>query len=283
MKLVEIVVGKDTSKETIALLQALTKQVGKIGVVVGNCDGFCGNRLLKPYSAETVLVLTENGMSVQEVDDALLNFGMALGPFQMGDLAGNDIGYNIRIERGWVRQSKSSPTPLKRPSRYTELGDDMVAILGRLGQKVKKGWYDYNPSIGKGRKGIRSDEVNRFVQQYTAPNSSNHRLRPEEIVERVLFPLVNEGFKCLEEGIARDPASVDVVYLYGYGWPIFKGGPMYWADHHVGLPTLLAKLRHFESQYPHTDHFKPAKLLEECVRRGLSVEAYFQRGLQSKL
>lgn len=283
MKLVEIVVGKKTSDETISLLQALTKQVGKIGVVVGNCDGFCGNRLLKPYSSETVLVLTENGMTVQDVDQALLDFGMALGSFQMGDLAGNDIGYNIRRERGWVRESKSDAIPLRRPLRYTELGDDMVAVLGRLGQKAGKGWYDYDISIGKGRKGIPSEEVDRFVQKYQSPNSSMQKLRPDEILERVLYPLVNEGFKCLEEGIARAPADIDVVYLYGYGWPVFKGGPMYWADHCVGLPTLLEKLRQFQSQFPDTDHYKPARLLEDCVRRGVTVDDYYGRGLQSKL
>jgi 3-hydroxyacyl-CoA dehydrogenase len=282
MKLVEIVVGKATSKETIALLQGLTKQVGKIGVVVGNCDGFCGNRLLKPYSAETVLVLTENGATVKEVDDALKRFGMALGPFEMGDLAGNDIGYNIRRERGWVRHDKTDPVPVKRPTRYTELADDMVVELGRLGQKSGKGWYDYDPSVGKGRKAIPSAAVDSFVRKYVEPHSSVRALGPQGIVERVLFPLVNEGFKCLEEGIVRTPGDIDVVYLYGYGWPVALGGPMHWADHHIGLPYLLETLRKFQTQFPGTDHYRPSTLLEECVAKRVTVEEYYRQGLQKQ-
>jgi 3-hydroxyacyl-CoA dehydrogenase len=282
MKLVEIVVGKATSKETIALLQALTKQVGKIGVVVGNCDGFCGNRLLKPYSAETVLVLTENGATVKDVDQALKSFGMALGPFEMGDLAGNDIGYNIRRERGWVRQSKTDPMPVKRPTRYTELADDMVVQLGRLGQKSGKGWYDYDPVVGKGRKAIPSDEVDSFVRNYAEPQSALRTLDHQGIVERVLFPLVNEGFKCLEEGIVRTPGDIDVVYLYGYGWPVALGGPMHWADHHIGLSALLKTLRKFQSQFPGTEHYEPSKLLEECVQIGVTVEEFYRTGLHKQ-
>jgi 3-hydroxyacyl-CoA dehydrogenase len=284
MKLVEIVACRTTSKETISLLQALTKQIGKIGVVVGNCDGFCGNRLLKSYSAETVLMLTENGATVKDVDQALLDFGMALGPFQMGDLAGNDIAYNIRRERGWVRNCKSDPIPASRPPRYTELGDDMVVQLGRLGQKTGKGWYDYDPSIGRGRKPIASPEVDAFVRQFQQPQSTlREALDQKEIVERVLFPLVNEGFKCLEEGIVQCPGDIDVVYLYGYGWPLFLGGPMHWADHHIGLSNLLQSLRKFHSQFPETEYFTPSTLLQECVATGVTVDEFYRRGLQKKL
>lgn len=215
MKLVEIVVGKNTSAATVALMQALTKQVGKTGVVVGNCDGFCGNRLLKPYSAESCCVLVENTCSVDNVDKALLEFGMALGPFQMGDLAGNDVGYNIRRERGWVREESSPSIPRNRPPRYTELGDVLISKYNRLGQKAGKGWYDYDPAVGKGRTGLPSAEVDALVQRYR--NETAQRITPNGIVERLLFPLVNEGFKCLEEGIARSPGDIDVVYVYGYG------------------------------------------------------------------
>jgi 3-hydroxyacyl-CoA dehydrogenase/enoyl-CoA hydratase/carnithine racemase len=143
MKLVEIVRGRHTSSSTVMLLQALTKRIGKIGVVVGNCHGFVGNRMLHPYTSEMVLVLTEPGAaSVASIDKALLAFGMAIGPFQMSDLAGNDIGYYIRRERGWVRDEKDhtnlAELQRRRPSRYTELADDMVTRLGRLGQKVGK-------------------------------------------------------------------------------------------------------------------------------------------------
>lgn len=283
MQLVEIVVGAATSTETTALLQALTKRIGKTGVVVGNCDGFCGNRLLKPYSAETVMLLVEAAAaSIEQVDAAFLNFGMALGPFQLSDLAGNDIGFNIRRERGWVRENGASElVSAKRPSRYTELADDMVSQLGRLGQKAGKGWYDYSPAIGKGRKALPSKEMANFVARYIQSTESHQPcLTEREIVERVLYPLVNEGFKCLEEEIARCPADIDVVYLYGYGWPVWRGGPMYWADHEVGLPVLLGKLQEFHRQFPETDHYNPSNLLVQCVALGVTVEEFYRRGLQ---
>lgn len=276
MKLVEIVVGKQTSTETVALLQALTKRIGKIGVVVGNCDGFCGNRMLKPYSAETVLLITESKNSIADVDNAFLRFGMALGPFQMSDLAGNDVGYNIRKERGWVRTGN---TVANRPDRYTELADDMVAKHGRLGQKSLKGWYDYNPALGKGRKGLHSPEMERMVQKYRAKGATSTTYN--EMIEHVLFPLVNEGFKCLEEGIARSPSDIDIVYLFGYGFPAWRGGPMYWADHEVTLPILLSTLQSLHRKHPRTDHFVPSKLLERCVELQITVEEYYKRKLNA--
>jgi 3-hydroxyacyl-CoA dehydrogenase len=279
MKLVEVVNGKATSSETTALLQALTKQVGKIGVVVGNCDGFCGNRLLKPYSAEAFMILTEGQGTIDSVDRAFLQFGMALGPFQMGDLAGNDVAYNIRVERGWAKRKPSDPQPPNRPDRYCELADDMVTQHGRLGQKVGKGWYDYDMAVGKGRKPMPSAEMNALVSKYAA--RSGRQLSEEEIIERVFYPLVNEGFKCLEEGIARIPSDIDVVYLYGYGWPVWRGGPMYWADHEVGLERLLSKLERFSRQYPGVEHYVPSALLRKCVSMGVTVEEYYKNGSQS--
>jgi 3-hydroxyacyl-CoA dehydrogenase/enoyl-CoA hydratase/carnithine racemase len=281
MKLVEIVVGDATSTETTALLQALTKRIGKIGVVVRNCDGFCGNRLLRPYSAETVMLLVEDNATIEQVDRALLNFGMALGPFQLSDLAGNDVGYNIRRERGWVRREDEPSTPTNRPARYTELADDMVSQLGRLGQKTGKGWYDYDPAIGKGRKALPSQEMADFVARYVI--SKQMSLSEHEIVERVLYPLVNEGFNCLEELIARTPGDIDVVYLYGYGWPAWRGGPMYWADHQIGLAALLNKLQEFHRRFPETDHYEPSNLLERCVEQGMTVEEYCSRGQQGHM
>lgn len=278
MKLVEIVVGQETSTEMVVLLQTLTKKIRKIGVVVGNCDGFCGNRMLRPYSAETVLCLTEHNNSVEEVDRALLNFGMALGPLQMADLAGTDIGFNIGKARGWVREP-GGPVPKNRPARYTELADDMVSQLGRLGQKVGKGWYDYNAAVQKGRKGLHSKEMEDFVKYYV---TGTEKLTENEIVEKVLYPLVNEGFKCLEEDIARCPSDIDIVYLYGYGWPVSKGGPMYWADHIVGLPKLLTRLEDFHRKYPDTDHYVPSQLLKQCVKSGLTVEKYYKSHYNSQ-
>lgn len=277
MKLVEIVRGSATSDDTTALLQALTKQIGKIGVVVGNCDGFCGNRMLKPYSAETVLLLTETQTTVAAQDYAIRGvYGMALGPFEMADLAGNDVGYNIRVERQWARRARDDPLPPNRPARYTELPDVMISDYGRLGQKVGKGWYDYDSNIGKGRKPLPSSEMDALIRRYLAPKPSP-ALVAAEIIERVLYPLINEGFKCLEESIVRQPSDIDVVYVYGYGWPVWRGGPMYAADHEIGLPRLLRTLRELSKQFPTTEHYVPSALLVECVARKVTVEEYYQK------
>ena len=283
MKLVEIVVGTKTSSSTVSLLQVLTKKIRKIGVVVGNCDGFCGNRLLKPYSAETCMLLVEGHASIERVDAALANyFGMALGPFQLGDLAGNDVGFYIRVERGHARKSLQDPiVPPKRPSRYTELADVMVSEYGRMGQKVGKGWYDYDPNIGGGRIGLPSREMKQLVESHMIGTQQHNAqaLSDEEIVEHALFPLVNEGFKCLEEGIVRCPSDIDIVYLYGYGWPVWRGGPMYWADFEVGLPRLLDWLR----ERAHlADYFVPSMLLQRCVELRCTVTEYYEQGLSKK-
>lgn len=280
MKLVEVVRGSETSIETVAFLQALTKRIGKIGVVVGNCDGFCGNRLLKSYSAETVMLLAEARATVASVDKALLDFGMALGPFQMGDLAGNDVGFFVRVERGWAKKKPSDPVPPNRPARYSELADDMVSVLGRNGQKAMKGWYNYDPKIGKGRKALPSPDMDAFIRKYQSVQRP--LVCPQEVIERCLYPLVNEGFKCLEEGICRCPSDVDVVYLYGYGWPAWRGGPMHWADHEVGLPNLLARLQEFSRQFPGVEHYEPSELLRRCVSMGVTVEEYYRDTNQSR-
>ena len=276
MKLVEIVVGQDTAPETVRLMQAITKRVGKTGVVVGNCDGFCGNRLLKPYSAEMLLTVAEGVTTIPQVDKAIRQFGMAMGPFEMADLAGNDVGYNIRKERGWVRLSETDPIPPNRPVRYSEIGDILVAQYGRTGQKAGKGWYDYDPEIGNGRTPLKSPEVDNVLSMYIQP-SGQAQLTPHEIIERLLYPLVNEGFKCLEEKIVQRPSDIDVVYVYGYGWPVWRGGPMYWADHEVGLSNLLQALERLSRQFPGTEHYEPSHLLQTCVRRGVTVEAYYQQ------
>mmetsp|Transcript_24095 Transcript_24095/g.53145 ORF Transcript_24095/g.53145 Transcript_24095/m.53145 type:complete len:585 (-) Transcript_24095:73-1827(-) len=274
MKLVEIVRGTETSMETVCVMQRVTKRVGKIGVVVGNCDGFVGNRLLISYGAETTLLLEEGVASVSSVDKAFLKFGIALGPFQMADLAGLDIGYNIRKQRGWVT---NGGTPSKnKPARYPEIADVIVSDYKRLGQKTGKGWYDYDKNIGKGRKPFPSKEVDVLVRKYS---KSNHvAFTEQQMIERVLFPMVNEGFKCLEEGIAMKPSDIDVIYVYGYGWPIYRGGPMYWADHEVGLKYLLGRLEDFSLQFPQTDYYTPSKLLKQCVAMDLTLEDYFNLG-----
>ena len=153
---------------------------------------------------------------------------------------------------------------------------------GSLRSPLLQGWYDYDPKVGKGRKPLPSKEVEAFIQSFVPAASSQHLLSDTEIVERVMFPLVNEGFKCLEEGIAQSPSDIDVVYVNGYGWPIWRGGPMFWADHEVGFANLLASLQRFSQQFPETEHYVPSKLLEECVRLDLLVGDYYKKGLHKK-
>jgi 3-hydroxyacyl-CoA dehydrogenase/enoyl-CoA hydratase/carnithine racemase len=285
MKLVEVVVGKDSSEQTIAVLQSLTKRVGKIGVTVGNCHGFVGNRMLGGYIGEASFLLAEGVATVESVDGALGKVhGMTMGPFTMGDLAGNDIGYFIRKEQGFTRDFETKQVgPNRGNQRYTELSDDMVTQLGRLGQKAGKGWYDYDPKVGKGRVGMPSKELAEFIKRYH-PTVRKLPLDSQGIIERILFPLVNEGFKILEEGMAQRPSDIDVVYLYGYGWPAWRGGPMFWADNEVGLPHLLKTLQELYREYPGSEWFKPSKLLETCVKMDVTVEQYYkQNNIRSKL
>eukprot|EP00536_Pseudo-nitzschia_multiseries_P009866 jgi/Psemu1/325815/estExt_fgenesh1_pg.C_2870013 len=278
MKLVEIVRGSATSMETVCVMQHLTKRIGKIGVVVGNCDGFVGNRLLISYGAETTLLLEEGVASVSSVDKTFLKFGIALGPFQMADLAGLDIGYNIRKQRGWV--TNGGKAPKNKPARYPEVADVIVSEYKRLGQKTGKGWYDYDKNVGRGRKPFPSKEVDELIHRYA--KSGCAPFSEQQMIERVLFPMVNEGFKCLEEGIAMQPSDIDVVYIYGYGWPIYRGGPMYWADNDVGLKYLLKRLEEFSQRFPDTDYYRPSQLLKTCVMMGLTVEEYYKMGLKRR-
>lgn len=284
MKLVEIVVSSSTSRETTALIQLVTsKKLRKVGVVVGNCEGFVGNRMLFPYTGESVFVLQEGRASVPEVDKAIVSFGMALGPMNMGDLAGNDIGYLVRKEKGLVKDPTTGlPGPNRKPGmRYTDLGDDLVAKLGRVGQKKLKGWYDYDPNVGRGRKPIPSQQVANFIASYSQ-DENQKKYNHQEIVERVLFPLVNEGFKILEEGIARQPSDIDTIYIYGYGWPSWRGGPMFWADNEVGLSYLLKRLEEMNEMFPGTTYYQPSKLLRRCVALKMRVDDYYNEGLHKQ-
>lgn len=140
-----------------------------------------------------------------------------------------------------------------------------------------QGWFDYDPKVGRGYKPLPSKEVAAFVRQYVKVGSPPPKpLSSTGIVERVLFALVNEGFKCLEDNIAQRPSDIDVIYIFGYGWPAWRGGPMFWADHEVGLENLLQGLQKFSQEFPQTEHYVPSKLLEECVRKDVTVEEYYK-------
>ncbi|WP_028639808.1 3-hydroxyacyl-CoA dehydrogenase [Novosphingobium acidiphilum] len=227
MKLLEVVRGKATGAAELATVMALSVRIGKIPVVSGVCHGFIGNRMLSPRQAAAHALIME-GANYWDVDEALLEFGFPMGPWQMADLAGVDIG--------WHRD----------PARIESLRDALCAV-GRWGQKTKKGFYDYDDN----RQRTPSDEVKAIIARFAAKEGKPQRaIGKDEIRERLLYPMVSEGALILAEGIAQRAGDIDTVWLNGYGWPAWTGGPMYWADH-IGLNTVVDGLtRHGQPVAP---------------------------------
>lgn len=257
MRLLEIVRGKATSKEALATSLRLAKNLNKIGVVSGVCDGFIGNRMLRPYMRQAELLLQE-GCLPQQVDRALERFGMAMGPCRMNDLAGNDVS-------GLIRKRQYVEHPLVPRSKVA----DRLVELGRFGQKAGKGYYRYEPGS---REALVDPEVERMI--FEISNSVGLTRRPigdEEIVQRCVFALVNEGAKILEDGIALRASDIDVVYLTGYGFPLLRGGPMFYANT-IGLHTVIRTMRRFAAN-PASDpgSWTPAALLEKLAAEGKSL------------
>ena len=254
MRLLEIVRGKQTSKDVLATVMQLAKRLKKVGVVSGVCDGFIGNRMLEQYLRQSMFLVDE-GASPEQVDAAMVRFGMAMGPFAVGDLAGLDIGYAIR-QRRYVEKPHVT---------YSRVGDRVVE-LGRLGQKTGKGWYRYEA----GDRTPRPDPaVSELVTQYRNDIGMRPRaITDDEIVQRCVYALVNEGARILDEGIALRASDIDVVYLTGYGFPAAKGGPMFYAQT-VGLKNVVDSMRSF-AQNDHVDpkFWTPAKLLQEAAASG---------------
>jgi 3-hydroxyacyl-CoA dehydrogenase len=227
-------------------------------VVSGVCDGFIGNRMLDPYAQQALLML-EEGASPQQVDRAIESFGFAMGPFRMSDLAGNDISWHIR-------QRHYAEDPKLRHMRIA----DRVCELGRFGQKTGLGWYRYEK--GK-RDAIPDPAVDQIIdEERKALKVTPRKLTDAEIVDRLLYSLVNEGARILEEGIALRASDIDVVYLTGYGFPASRGGPMFHADR-TGLRMVVRRMREF-ARNPHADpkSWKPAKLLERLAAAGGKFE-----------
>ena len=252
MRLLEIVRGDKTSKEVIATAMGLSKQLRKTGVLVGVCEGFVGNRMLLAYLRESYFLL-EEGALPQQVDKALFDFGLPMGPFTMLDMAGLGVGYLIRQHQAATRDSEE---------RYSDI-EDRIVEMDRLGQKTGAGWYRYEKGD---RKPTPDPEIEAMIEETSTKVGIKRReISDQEIIERCLYPLVNEGAKLLEEGIAIRSGDIDVVWLYGYGFPRFRGGPMFWADL-VGTQAVYDKMVAFEAE--HGELMKPATLLAQLAEKG---------------
>ncbi|WP_298926954.1 3-hydroxyacyl-CoA dehydrogenase NAD-binding domain-containing protein [uncultured Ramlibacter sp.] len=256
MKLLEVVRGAKTAKDVLATVMAIGKKIKKTAVVSGVCDGFIGNRMIEQYSRQAGFLLDE-GATPQQVDKAVEKFGFAMGPFRMGDLAGNDIGWAIRKRRATERADM----------KYSRTADKLCE-LGRFGQKTGAGWYDYQ--AGK-RDAIPSELVNKMIEEHRKElGITPRKISDEEIVQRLVFALVNEGAHILEDGIASKASDIDMVYITGYGFPIHRGGPMNYADQ-VGLFNVAQSMKRFQ-QNPRDDaaFWEPAPLIRKLVAEGKS-------------
>ena len=249
MKLLEIVRGAKTATDVLATTMALAKTIRKTGVVSGVCDGFIGNRMIEQYIRQAGFLL-EEGCLPEQVDKAIEKFGFAMGPFRMSDLAGNDIGWYIR-KRRYVE---------KPDVTYSKVAD-LLCEKGRFGQKTSAGWYDYKPGD---RKAYPCEDVNQMIIAHSKDLGIERRkISDQEIVERLVYALVNEGALILEEGIALRASDIDMVYLTGYGFPLFRGGPMFYADT-VGLSNVLMSIHRY-AKGRHPEAWSPASLLSKLA------------------
>jgi 3-hydroxyacyl-CoA dehydrogenase len=252
MKLLEVVRAAATSKETLASAMKLARSIKKVGVVAGVCDGFIGNRMLHAYFREAGFLL-EEGATPQQVDRVIEDFGFAMGPFRVSDLAGLDVGWYIR-----KRQAATRPPHL----RYSKVAD-RICEMGRFGQKTGAGWYRYEAGS---RTPLPDPEIEALIASASKEAGIERRqVTDQEILERCIYALVNTGAQILEEGIALRAGDIDVVYLYGYGFPRYRGGPMFYADS-VGLDQVYQAVVRFHAA--HGEFWTPAPLLERLARSG---------------
>jgi len=254
MKLLEVVRGKETSKDVLATVMSLAKKIRKTGVVSGVCDGFIGNRMIEQYSRQAGYLL-EEGALPQQVDRAIEKFGFAMGPFRMGDLAGNDVGWYIRKRRY-----------LEKPDIVYSKTADLLCEMGRFGQKTGAGWFDY-------RAGDRTPYPAKIVDDMIVKASKDleverRKISDTEIVERLVYALVNEGAQILEDGIALRASDIDMVYLTGYGFPLYRGGPMFYADT-IGLPNVIRTMHHY-AKGRHGEAWRPSPYLAKLAAEGKS-------------
>ena len=252
MKLLEVVRAAKTGKDVLATSMKLARTIKKVGVVAGVCDGFIGNRMLHSYFREAGFLL-EEGALPQQVDKVIEDFGFAMGPFRVSDLAGLDVGWYIR-----KRQAATRPAHL----RYSKVADQ-ICEMGRFGQKTNAGWYRYEPG---NRTPIPDPQIEALIVEASAEAGIQRReISDQEILERCMYALVNTGAKILEEGIALRACDIDIVYVYGYGFPRYRGGPMFYADT-VGLDKVFESVQRFHAE--HGEFWAPSKLLERLAKEG---------------
>ena len=262
MKLLEIVRGDRTADEVIKTAMKLAKTIKKVGVLVGVCFGFVGNRMIEVYGREANRLMLE-GATPEQIDKVIYDFGLPMGPFTMGDMAGLDIGY-------FVRQSRQEF--IKHDPSYCTVADELVEA-GRVGLKCGKGVYLYE--VGS-RTPINDQSVIEIAKRRAQElGIEQRRISDEEILERCIYPLINEGANILAEGIAQRASDIDVIYVYGYGFPVYRGGPMQYADE-VGLQEILTKMKHYQTSLgEYGEHwFTPSPLLEELAQKQQKFAEY---------
>ena len=255
MKLLEIVRGRETSKQAIATSLKLAKRLGKVGVVVGNCFGFVANRMLAYYMREAYLLL-EEGASVEQIDRVLTEFGLPVGPYGMQDIAGIDVGARIRQYLKSIGKSRAEGPQSAIPDRLFE--------MGRYGQKTGAGWYKYDAP------GSRNRTTDPLIEELANEEARNrgivrHPIADDDIIARITTALANEGARVLEDKFATRPGDIDIIYVYGFGFPRHRGGPMFYADT-IGLPTVLSRVKEYRARFG--DYWEPAPLLERLVAEG---------------
>ncbi|WP_315734692.1 MULTISPECIES: 3-hydroxyacyl-CoA dehydrogenase NAD-binding domain-containing protein [unclassified Bradyrhizobium] len=254
MKLCEIVRAEKTAPDALVTAVSIARKIAKVPAVVGVCDGFVGNRMLAQRGKQAEKLLFEGALP-QQVDAVVTKFGMPMGPFAMGDLAGLDIGWRSRKDRGIKSEIA-----------------DALCEAGRFGQKTGKGYYKYEAGS---RAPLPDPDVEKLIDETLAKLGLRRRaVSDEEILERMMYPMINEGAKILAEGIAARPSDIDVVWLYGYGWPIYRGGPMYWADS-VGLKHIAERLAYYAKE-TNDPSLEPAPLLKKLADEGKTFASLAQ-------
>ncbi|XP_074120360.1 peroxisomal bifunctional enzyme [Sminthopsis crassicaudata] len=266
MNLLEVIPSRYSSPTTIATIMGLAKTLQKVGVIVGNCFGFVGNRLLLAFNEQNYFLL-EDGSRPEEIDQVLEKFGFRMGPFRVMDLSGLDVGWKSRKDRGLTGPTLAPGTPLRQRGsrRYCPI-PDILCEHGRLGQKTGKGWYQYDKPMG------RNPQPDPWLSKFLSEYRQKHEIKPraitsKEILERSVYSLINEGFRILEEGMAAGPEHIDVIYNNGYGWPRHRGGPMFYAST-VGLPTVVEKLQMYYQKNLDVPKLEPCNLLKKLASQG---------------